>query len=734
MSEGTKEPGVIAFGYFEADLRTQELRRRGVPVRLPAQSFQVLRMLLSRPGELVSRQELKKTLWSDDSFGDFEHGLNAAVNRLRDALGDSAESPQYVETLPRRGYRFVATVLPVANGTSAVPEAVSPPKGEGGIVPVPPGTAEVPPKADTATPRSRKGWAWSAEAWLLLALCIAAALMLLWRHERAVGTARSGAGTNSGRNDAEVQTVPLTSLPGMEYAPTFSPDGSQVAFAWDGGKTDETSPYDLYTKVIGSERVEQLTHKPATWIVPAWSPDGRTIAFARSGPGNAGIFMVSALGGPERKLADVRVKYDRPISLSWSPDGRALLYVTQEGMRSVQIEDGSVRPIAAGAACDGTFTPTFSPDGRWIAFSCLQDETYDLLVMPAKGGSPKKSVRVNDIPMPLAWSTDSERILYTENNQLFEVSKDGGPAHLLSFAHNAQQPAVSLRGERLAYAEGTSNVNLWRMDLGSSPGGATSLLSATSREERAPDISPDGRRIAFESERSGGHEVWLSNLDGSDAVQLSHFRSLTGTPRWSPDGKWIVFDSRETGKASLYLVDPETGVPRRIDVGDLLAEVPSWSRDGRWIYFHGGSDEGGAIYKVALQGGAPQLVRSTSGGNAQEAKSGRMLYFTSGMEDGEIHALDLDSGEERALRGMPRILTPTDWVVGSKGIYFVSTAMKRSSIDFYDFASAQVTRRFPLQKPSEYWGGLALSRDERWLAYAQVDRNESDLMLAEHFR
>lgn len=110
MSERTKEPGAMTFGNFSVDFWTQELRREGLPVRLPAQSFQILQMLLRRPGELVRRQELQRALWPDDAFGDFEHGLNAAVNRLREALGDSAEAPHYVETLPRRGYRFIADV------------------------------------------------------------------------------------------------------------------------------------------------------------------------------------------------------------------------------------------------------------------------------------------------------------------------------------------------------------------------------------------------------------------------------------------------------------------------------------------------------------------------------------------------------------------------------------------------------------------------------------------------
>src|SRR5246127_4712435 len=110
MSVNQAKHAVISFGPFEADLQTQELRKHGVRLRLPGQSFQVLRMLLERPGSLVTREELQKTLWPSDTFVDFDHSLNAAVNRLREALGDSADEPSLIETLPRRGYRFIGTI------------------------------------------------------------------------------------------------------------------------------------------------------------------------------------------------------------------------------------------------------------------------------------------------------------------------------------------------------------------------------------------------------------------------------------------------------------------------------------------------------------------------------------------------------------------------------------------------------------------------------------------------
>ena len=260
------------------------------------------------------------------------------------------------------------------------------------------------------------------------------------------------------------------------------------------------------------------------------------------------------------------------------------------------------------------------------------------------------------------------------------------------------------------------------------------MLAPTSRDQAAPAISPDGKRIAFESDRSGSQEVWVANLDGSDAVQLSDFHALTGSPKWSPDGRRIAFDSRASGEAALYLVDPTTALPRRIPTNGIPASVPTWSADGKWIYFTTVSSQrfkDDAIYKVSLEGGTPELVTRTHGYNVQESKDRRVLYFVAGDTNAPIQALDRATGQEQPLKGMPNVGFPTDWVVGSKGIFYADSASIPAAIAFYEFSSGRVTRRFPIEKQFEIWGGLALSADETWIAYSESDTRGSDLMLAE---
>lgn len=715
MSQLDEATRVVRFGVFEVDLRTAELRKQGVRIRLPEQSFQVLEALLLCPRELVTREELKQKLWPSDTFGDFQHGLNAAVNRVREALGDSSDNPRFVETVPRRGYRFIAPVE--ANESEAkkpLPGAVPSPDQQG------PSIAETPSQLP---PTPKRPWLIAA-AFLLLLMAVGTFLFL-----------RKNRPPQSPISTDDFHVIPLTTLPGQELAPSFSPDGSQVAFTWDGGNSNAATAFNLYVKVIGSEKVDQLTHQPGGFIVPAWSPDGSTIAFARQGGEKPGIFSVPARGGAERKLADANLDYPGYMSLSWSSDGGQLLYYTVDGLRVLTPETGEMRPVDAPGCRPST--PAFSPDGKWIALNCETNNGNYVDLLSLKDGSFRHLVQGCGA---VAWSVDSQKVIFLTHHHglgLAEINVNGGIPSDLPIGQDAYQPAVAPHGNRLAFVSGEDRGEIWRVDTRT--GLVRSVLAPATVEQKGPDISPDGKRVAFESERSGSHEVWVANLDGSEAVQLSNFHQtgFTGTPRWSPDGRRIVFDSRVSGKPALYLVDPATALPKQIPTNNIPASVPSWSPDGKWIYFTSDPSESagpGFLYRVAPEGGKPERVTPTRGYNIKQSKDGRFLYFFAGSSiDAEIHVPDLASGHEQALPGMPRIAYPTDWTLGSKGIFFIDWG-PRSSIDFYDFTSQRVARKIPLDKQPDMWGGLALSPDETWLAYPQVHEANSDLMLVEGFR
>ena len=711
MRESEQATRVVRFGVFEVDFHTTELRKQGVRIRLPGQSFQVLQALLLRPGELVTREELKQKLWPSDSFGDFEHGLNAAVNRVREALGDSSDSPRFVETLPRRGYRFIAPVEQMdSEGKKTLPEATA----------TPPQNGQTPTRADTTNqppPVPRPRWI-QAVAFVLLPLVAVGTFLFIRLRNRPSSPSRAEVQEN-------LRVTPLTTLPGQEISPSFSPDGSQVVFAWDGGNSSATNPFNLFVKAIGSEKVDQLTHDPGGWIVPAWSPDGSTIAFARQG-GTEGVFSIPARGGPERKLADA--VFSDGLTLNWSPDGGQLLYATKEGLRILNPGSGEVRSLDTGR-CESS-SPAFSPDGKWIAFGCQMSGIAYLDILSTKGGTSKHLIRPKGCTR-FAWTNDSQRIVA---DGLWEIDIHGGEPRRLKFADNAGQPAIAARSDRLAFVEAQYTTNIWTADART--GSSRGVFAPATVEQRNAHISPDGKRIAFESSRSGSKEIWVANVDGSDAVQLSNFHSHTGTPRWSPDGRTILFDSRTSGKAALYLVDPATALPRQISTNGIPADDPSWSADGKWIYFHSESPEPAehdAIYRVTPQGGTPERMAHARGYKTEESKDGKLLYFAADYNNAAIYVLNIATGEQRPLADMPKLGCGNDWVLSSKGIFFVDFG-QQPGIDFFDFSSHRVTKKILLNKQPAYWGGLSLSPDESWLTYSQTDEAGSDLMLVEGFR
>ncbi len=265
---------VVRFGPFALDGRSGELRNGSTRLKVPDQSIAILQTLLEDPGELVTREELRDRLWGPDTFVDYEAGLNAAVRRLREALNDSADTPRYVETLPRRGYRFIAPVDVVSTGLPAAPSGTAPADASG------PAPAEL-----AQRPRLR---ARSVLLALLALVLIGAALWAGLRPEKAAPTVSAD------------RPVPITRFPGLEVEPAMSPAGNFVAFAWNGQNEDN---FDIYASSIdGKSGARQLTSDAAPDHAPAWSPDGQRIAFIRVVAGRRMIMVVPALGGPEEPL------------------------------------------------------------------------------------------------------------------------------------------------------------------------------------------------------------------------------------------------------------------------------------------------------------------------------------------------------------------------------------------------------------------------------------------------
>jgi Tol biopolymer transport system component/DNA-binding winged helix-turn-helix (wHTH) protein len=700
-------PRVLRFGTFEVDVPAGELRKNGIKLRLQEQPLQVLCMLIEHSGEVVTREELRKRLWPADTFVDFDHGLNAAIKRLRDALGDSAENPRFVETVTRRGYRFM--------GISETPEA----------------TPSVRPR------RWRRLFTKTIAVLGGLTVCGLALFLLYYRHGL-----RSNAGHPS--------ITPVVTNVGEKYTPSLSPDGQHLAFAWNGGAGPH---FSLYVKTVGTEDSLRLTKQTSSIdFNPVWSPDGRYIAFSRILKGQTGIYIISALGGAERRVRETlwgeQEFYDVLWSagrLSWSPDGKLLAFSDRASRNEptsillLSLDSMAVRRLTSPLHSSGASNPAFSPDGQTLAFTKVPHAFQSIYTVPVSGGEETRLVSDGTDHWGLAWTPDGRDIIFANagwpinSGWLWKVPLRGGEPERLQVGQEGIEP--SIRGNRLVYVRQTANLNIWRRKLNSSLSASPSdrLISSTMMES-GPQFSPDGTKIAFESTRSGAYEVWMCQSDASGLIQLTHLNSVTGTPRWSPDGQQIAFDSGTGDNADIFVIDSHGGSPRRLTSEPSHEIVPSWSGDGRWIYFASNRTGGWQVWKMPSTGGPAVQVTRQGGFAAFESPDGRFLYYAKGLTVPGLWRIPTNGGEEIEVISSLEAGYWGYWVVVENGIYYLDTKAK-PGINFFDTATHRITRVFDLENaPARKAPGLAVSPDKKTILYTQRDALNSDIILVENFR
>ena len=246
------------------------------------------------------------------------------------------------------------------------------------------------------------------------------------------------------------------------------------------------------------------------------------------------------------------------------------------------------------------------------------------------------------------------------------------------------------------------------------------------------DISANGQKIAFRSNRSGSFEIWTSDSDGSNPIQLTSLGAPnTGTPRWSPDGQQIAFDSRKEGHSDIYVIKAEGGSARRLTTEPFENNVPSWSRDGRWIYFGSNRSGTGQIWKMPAQGGRATQVTKQGGFAALESTDGTFLYYIKAAT-GPIWRMPVDGGEETLI--LDRKIAWSHWRVMEKGICFLDWGATPPEIDFFDGVTHDSKQIATVDREKGIWGGFAVSPDGRWILFARVDQIDSEIMLVENFR
>jgi serine/threonine protein kinase len=602
-----------------------------------------------------------------------------------------------------------------------------------------------PAPADPAVRSPTVSW---PQWWALAAMICVAAAGLFWFF-RPSGAIRESA----------LKEVPLTSYPGSEESPSFSPDGNQIAFSWNGEKQDN---FDIYVKLIGPGAPLRLTTNPADDSWPTWSPDGRMIAFLRDlGAAKFGVFVIPALGGPERKLLDTVVPNAGWLSgpyLAWLPDSKGIIFTDKgsperpSGLFLLRIDSSERRQLTfAPAGSLGDSAPALSPDGSNLVFQRATGvgprDLYLLAFSSAfvPAGEPKRITFDNTILEGAAWTPSGRDIVFSSaraGGGLWKIAlprlggSPGKPQRLERIGGSS--PTISRQGHRLAYVAGSGgDLDIWRVKLpdwqkSGSASEPAKFISST-HDEFAPQYSPDGLKLAFESDRSGSLEIWVCASDGSNCGQLTSFGGpLTGLPHWSPDSKRIAFYSRVEDKARIHIINAEGGAPQRLtnDASDNM--FSNWSRDGRWIYFSSNRSGMDQIWKMPSNGGTAVQVTRSGGFAVTESPDGKYLYYTRSKDQNtSLWRMPAEGGSEALVLESVVLI---NYAVTDHGVYFMTQPDSRASKKLIQFLSfGDQARSLLASTELDVYAGLAVSPDEHWLLYAQNQPASSDLMLVENF-
>ena len=662
------------------------------PVQVEPKVMDVLVCLHAARGEVILRDRILSEVWSETIVG--PDVLTRAVGQLRRALGDDSQTPRFIETIPRRGYRLLAAA---DEGTPAPP----------------PGRRRVPRP-------------------VFFGLAILAGLVFSLVQRDSIVVAE--------RVVRPTRVFPVTSAAGKEFDPAVSPDGTLIAFA---ARPPEGAAVNLHVHELATGQTRQLTFLDGYIQQPAWSPDGQTLAFVLND--DQGIFTVPAEGGIPERVAECG--HPEEHGLTWAPDGSGFIMARQIGpgdpaqLVIVDIVTGDVRQLTdPDLNHHGDFDPAVSPDGRSVAFIRVRTSgAQDIHVAPLDGGEARRLTFDSQPLTGLDWSSDGKHIIYSSMRAgvyaLWQVDLEGGlPYLILGGGDKIKDPGTARTTDLVAFENWIYETNIWRQDLSAGTDGypRPELLVRSNQWDLQPSYSPDGRSLAFVSTRNGASQLWLADADGSNPRRRTDFtESRVGIPRWSPDGSRLAITVMEGGQTDIFVIPAEGGPGFTLTSDPLDDLAPAWSRDGGHVYFTSRRSGSWQIWRKALDDGATEMVTVEGGFASAESADGQYLVFTRTDEMGLWEKPLAGGSARRILDG----LYPGEWgnwAVTAAGVCFVDHSEDLTAFARWDRASNQVFRM--VEVDSLVGQGLSVSPDGRWLAYSRVDKAECDILAAEGFR
>lgn len=682
MNSSSKVNSAYRFDDIVVDCDGLCLEKGGQQRKITPRAFDVLVYLVEHPGRIIEKQELFDEVWKEKFVTD--NALTRIIKEIRQVIGDDADAPQYIETVPKHGYRFIAEVNA---GEAAQSHEGAVPISQQGL------TGNVEPRSAVAT-REEISAAKPGDAsasfvtgWPRLFLGVAIALagiavvaITVWKSQTTRGPSEI---------PGVLRTTKITYSPGLDIYPAISPDGNSVVYS-----SDQSGSFEIHVKqLVPGTREIQLTSDGKQNLEPAWSPDGRLIAYYSRDRG--GIWVMPALGGVARQINEFG---SHP---AWSRDGSMIAFQSEplsdllgSHMTStiwiVSSQGGNAKPITqVGNPPGGHGVPSWSPDGKRIVFVSREIAAAALCTVSIEGAGLKQITKSRNIYDPI-YSPDGQYIYYPAYTtgsrfalwkvRISPATGDplGEPVLVVDPGSAAFAfPTISADGKKLACALLSSTSNLWSVPLSPSSSEATGppgpITNDTSLRNSNPAFSPDGRKIAFNSSRGGTSDIWLVDADGKNPVQLTTDPARDGLPSWFPEGDRIAFPSDRSGHSALWCTTLTGGRDTfLLDVGQDM-DYARLSPDGKQVAFQ--SRESGVIniWTAALEGGQPKQLTFDK----------ELMGWPCWSPDGKLLGLEMRRGDDTHIAivssngGTPTQLTldrgqnwPHDWSPGGEKIAF----------------------------------------------------------------
>jgi Tol biopolymer transport system component/DNA-binding winged helix-turn-helix (wHTH) protein len=682
---------IVRFGVFELDLRARELRKNGHSTGLPEQSVKILTMLLENAGGVVLREEIRQVLWPDDTIVEFDHSINAAVKRLRHALGDSADRPRYIETLARRGYRwkaaFDAESTQPAQSERLFPEVLS--EDREPVSDSSPEAREISSLAPNAI------FSPAHPPWFVLAISGIVALVVVWLVAR-----RSPLSPPS-----EIKQTQVTaSLP--DDAPSsgsISPDGNYLAYA---------DPKGIHVKRLGTGEITNIPSVPdlesAAWYVGPWFPDGqRFVANARTpgvppveaNSGNTSIWILSLSGGPPRKLRDNALAYSITPKGNFIAFGTALGRYGDREMWLMTPDGNELRKLYEVGEDSSISSLSWSPDGERTVYVQAEKAGRALVIRDAQGGPPATlpvSPNANGIFDPL-WLPDG-RLLYSQGElgagwgtcNLWTMRVDSGTGKVLDKPRRVTSwvgsclVGLSASGDskKVSFAKWMLHFTVKVGDLDGEGTQVSSLRPFTLSDSTNYPASwtPDSRSLLVWSNRDGHFGIYRQDLDGGSDVRLLSGPGDAGFPEVSPDGAWVLFDEPAQADSS----SPVSKI--RVPIGggsrEVVATVPSdaqllcaKSPSGTCVLKEPSKDRKHALFSIfdPVKGRAAEFLRLSVSSNSyfgwDLSPDGKRIVACRAPQ-GPLQLFSL-TGQPVGQIALPELsnMKSLDWAANSKGFY-----------------------------------------------------------------